>query len=242
MAIMVLVLITNLIPDPQRSKEEKLITRPMLSQYPPMIGHMAKANKEIPHRMVRLTLLMDTIRTKLLPAVRPICHHQSIKHLRSLREELSYMITTANRDKAVTLAAETRIHDEKLVEMADPSKGNNLGMTTTHTAEATRISIDFPAAAMKNGKALAAMMMIQLHEEQREDIAVAETHRRTSRAKDVTPYHPHQAVHMAAAVAAQLGHTAPENIRRMMSTHTSILVDSVGPPSAEVCRTTTSFP
>jgi hypothetical protein len=26
-----------------------------------------------------------------------------------------------------------------------------------------------------------------------------------------------------------------------MSTHASILVDSVGPPSAEVCRTTTSF-
>jgi hypothetical protein len=30
--------------------------------------------------------------------------------------------------------------------------------------------------------------------------------------------------------------------RPMMSMHASILVDSVGPPSAEVCRTTTSFP
>jgi hypothetical protein len=28
----------------------------------------------------------------------------------------------------------------------------------------------------------------------------------------------------------------------VMSTHTSVLVDSVGPPSAEVCRTTASFP
>jgi hypothetical protein len=28
----------------------------------------------------------------------------------------------------------------------------------------------------------------------------------------------------------------------LMSMHASILVDSVGPPSTEVCRTTTSFP
>jgi hypothetical protein len=28
----------------------------------------------------------------------------------------------------------------------------------------------------------------------------------------------------------------------LMSTHASVLVDSVGPPSAEVCRTTASFP
>jgi hypothetical protein len=28
----------------------------------------------------------------------------------------------------------------------------------------------------------------------------------------------------------------------VMSTHASILVDNVGPPSAEVCRTATSFP
>jgi hypothetical protein len=28
----------------------------------------------------------------------------------------------------------------------------------------------------------------------------------------------------------------------VMSTHTSIIVDSVGPPSAEVCRTIASFP
>jgi hypothetical protein len=30
--------------------------------------------------------------------------------------------------------------------------------------------------------------------------------------------------------------------RLVMSTHASILLDSVGPPSAEVCRTTASFP
>jgi hypothetical protein len=28
----------------------------------------------------------------------------------------------------------------------------------------------------------------------------------------------------------------------LMSTHASVLVDSVGPPSAEVCRTAASFP
>jgi hypothetical protein len=28
----------------------------------------------------------------------------------------------------------------------------------------------------------------------------------------------------------------------VMSTHASVLVDSVGPPSAEVCRAATSFP
>jgi hypothetical protein len=33
-----------------------------------------------------------------------------------------------------------------------------------------------------------------------------------------------------------------EALRRVMSTHASILVDSVGPPSAEVCRTAASFP
>jgi hypothetical protein len=29
---------------------------------------------------------------------------------------------------------------------------------------------------------------------------------------------------------------------QVMSTHASVLVDSVGPPSAEVCRTAASFP
>jgi hypothetical protein len=30
--------------------------------------------------------------------------------------------------------------------------------------------------------------------------------------------------------------------KSLMSTHASILVDSVGPPSVEVCRTAVSFP
>jgi hypothetical protein len=33
-----------------------------------------------------------------------------------------------------------------------------------------------------------------------------------------------------------------EALRRVMSTHASILIDSVGPPSVEVCRTAASFP
>jgi hypothetical protein len=180
-----------------------------------MIGHMAKANKEIPHRLTRITLLMDTTKTRPLPAIRPICRHQSIRHSRSLREELSYMTMMASRDGAVMLAAETSRHDEKPVEMADPSKGNNLAMTTAHTAATTRISIALPAAAMTKGKAPAAMTMIQLYKEQREAVAVAEIHRRTSRAKDMILHHPLQADLMAAA--AQPGHAAPEKIRRITS-------------------------
>jgi hypothetical protein len=42
MAITVLALITNLIPDPQRPEEEKLATGQMPFQYPMMIGRMAK--------------------------------------------------------------------------------------------------------------------------------------------------------------------------------------------------------
>jgi hypothetical protein len=177
----------------------------MLFQYPLMIGHMAKAIREIPHHLTGITLLMaDTIKTKLLPAIRPTCHHQSIRHSRSLREELSYMEMKANRDKAVTLAAETSHHGKKLVKMADPSKGNKLDMMTARTAAATKINIAPPAALMTKGKAPAAMTRtrkIQLHIEQREAVAVAETHRRTSRARGMTPHHPHQAAPMAAAVA-----------------------------------------
>jgi hypothetical protein len=157
---------------------------------------------------------MDTIKTKLLPAIGPICHHQSIRHSRSWREELSYVITMANKDRAVTLAAETSRHDEKPVEMADPSKGNSLGMTTAHTVAATRISIALPATAM---------MTIQLHEEQREAVAVAETHRKMSRAKDMTLHHPHQGAPMAAvAVAAQPGHAAPKKICMITSPATCV--------------------
>jgi uncharacterized protein with ACT and thioredoxin-like domain len=108
----------------------------------------------------------------------------------------------ASGDRAVTLAAETIRHDEKPVEMADPSIGNNLAMTTACTAAATRISIALPAAAMTKGKAPAAMTMIQLHEEQKEVIIVAEIHRGTARAKDMILPHPLQAAFMAVAVAA----------------------------------------
>ena len=38
------------------------------------------------------------------------------------------------------------------------------------------------------------------------------------------------------------GLTGNYTVGPLMSTHASILVDSVGPPSAEVCRTATSFP
>jgi hypothetical protein len=102
-------------------------------------------------------------------------------------------------------------HDEKPVEMAGPSIGNHLTMTTARTTAATRISIHLPATAITKGKVPTAMTMTQLHEEQREAIAVAEIRRRTSRVKGVTLHHPHQVALMAAVavVAAQPGHTPP---------------------------------
>jgi hypothetical protein len=71
----------------------------------------------------------------------------------------------ASKDEAVTLDAETIRHDGKPVETADPSKGNDLAMTTARTAAVTRISIALPAAAMTKGKAPAAMTTIHLHGE-----------------------------------------------------------------------------
>jgi hypothetical protein len=130
-----------------------------------MIGHMAKANKEIPHRLTRITLLMDTTKTRPLPAISPICCHRCIRHSKSLREELSYATTMASGDGVVSLAAEMSRHDEKPVVMADASKGNNLAMTMACTAVETRISIALHAAVMTKGKAPAAMTMIQLHKE-----------------------------------------------------------------------------
>jgi hypothetical protein len=127
----------NQVPDPQRPEEEKLVTGQMPSQYPLMIGHMAKAIKEIHRR------------------------HQSIRRSKSHKKELSYATTMASGEGVMTLAGETSHHDE----MAGPSIGNNLVMTTACTAAATRISIALHAAAMTKGKAPAAMTMIQLHEE-----------------------------------------------------------------------------
>jgi hypothetical protein len=125
----------------------------------------------------------------------------------------------ASSDGVVTLATEMSRHDEKPVEMVDPSKGNNLDMMTAHTAAVTRISIALHAATMIKGKAPTSMTMIELHEEQREAVAVAEIHRRTSRAKGVTLHHPHQAALMAAAVAvaAQPGRAPPAKIHRIRS-------------------------
>jgi hypothetical protein len=216
---MVLTLITNLIMDPQRPEEEKLATGQMPSQYPLMIGRMAKAIKEIHHLLTRTILLMDTTKTRPLPAKSTIYRHQSIRHSRSLKEELSYATTKASGDRVTTLAAETSRHDKKPVEMADPSKGNNLAMTTTRTAAVIRISIALHAAAITKGKAPAAMTTIQLHAEQREAIVVVEIHRRTSRAKGVTLHHPHQVAPMVAVVAvvAQPVHMPPAKICRIRS-------------------------
>jgi surfactin synthase thioesterase subunit len=107
----------------------------------------------------------------------------------------------ANKEGVVTLAGEMSHHDEKPIEMAGQSIGNLLAMTMMRTAAMTRISITLHAAAMKKGKAPAAMMMTQLHEEQREAVAVAEIRRRMSRVNDVTLHHPHQAAPMAVVVA-----------------------------------------
>jgi hypothetical protein len=168
---MVHALITNLIPDPQRPEEEKLITGQMPSQFPPMINHMAKAIKEIYRHPTRTTRPMDTTKTRPRPAISPICRHQSIRRSKSQREESSYVTTMASGEGVMTLAGETSRHDEKPVEMAGPSIGNNLPITTACTAAETRISIALHAAAMTKGKAPAAMTMIQLHEEQRKVVA-----------------------------------------------------------------------
>jgi hypothetical protein len=221
---MVHTLITNLIPDPQKSEEEKLATRQMPSQYPPMASHTARACREIHHHLTRITLPMDSSKTMLLPAIRPTCRHQSIIHSKSQREESSYVIMMASADEAVMLDAETIRHDGKLVETADPSKGNDLAMTTARTAAATRISIALPAAAMTKGKAPTTMTTIHLHGEQREAVVVAEINRRMARVKDVTLRHLHQAAPMAAAVAAaaQQNHATPAKIRRTRSPMTRV--------------------
>jgi hypothetical protein len=131
----------------------------------------------------------------------------------------------AREDEAVTLDAEMIRHDGKLVETADPSKGNDLAMTTARTAAATRISIALPAAMMTKGKAPAAMTTIHLHGEQREAIVAVEINRKTARVKDdVILCHPHQAAPMVAAVAAadQQNHATLARIRRTRSPTTRV--------------------
>jgi hypothetical protein len=218
---MVHALITNLTPDPQKSEEEKLAIGLMPSQYPPMTNHMARAIKEIHHHLTRTTLLTDT-KTRPNLAIRPTCRHQSIRRLKSHREELSYVIMMASEEGVVTLAGETTHHDVRPVEMADPGIGKHLAMMTARIAMVTRISIALHAVMMTKGRAPAAMTMIQLHEEQKEAIAVAEIHRRTLRVKGVILHHPHQVAPMVVAVAAQLGHVPLEKIRRTRSHMTCV--------------------
>jgi hypothetical protein len=221
---MVRVLIMNLILDPQKSEEEKLATGQMPSQYPLMTSHTARVHREIHHHLARITLPMDTSKTMLLPAIRPTCHHQSIRCSKSQREESSYVTTMASEDEAVTLDAEMIRHDGKLVETADPSKGNDLAMMMACTVAARRISIAFPTTTMTKGRAPAAMMTTHLHEEQREVIVAAEINRRMVRIKDVTLHHLHQAAPMAAAMAAvaQQNHATLARIRRTRSPTTRV--------------------
>jgi hypothetical protein len=131
----------------------------------------------------------------------------------------------ASEGKAVTLDAETIRHDGRPAETADPSKGNDLAMTTARTAVATKISIASLATMITKGKGPAAMTMIHLHGEQREAVVAAEINRRTVRAKDdVILRHPHQAAPMAAAVAAadQQDHATLARIHRTRSPTTRV--------------------
>jgi hypothetical protein len=131
----------------------------------------------------------------------------------------------ACEDEAVTLDAKTIRHDGKQVGTADPSKENDLAMTTTHAVAATRISIALPTATMIKGKAPTAMTMIHLHGEQREAVVAVEINRRTARVKDdVILRHPHQAAPMAAvvAVADQQNHATLARIRRTRSPTTRV--------------------
>jgi hypothetical protein len=222
---MVHVLTTNLIPDPQRSEEEKLAISDTPSQYPPMTNHMAKAHRETHRHPARITQLTDTNKPLLLLAIRPTCRHQSIRRSKSPREELSYATMMANEDEAVTLDVETIRHDGKTAGMADPREGTDLAMTTACTATVTKTIIAPLAVTMTKGKGPAAMMTIHLHEEQKEAVVAAKISRRTARVKDgVTLRHPHQRVHMAvvAVAAGQQGRATLARIRHIRSPTTLV--------------------
>jgi hypothetical protein len=198
---MVNVLTTNLIPDPQKSEEEKLAIRDTPSQYPPMTNHMAKARRETHRHPARITLLTDTNKTMLPLAIRPTCRHQSIRRSKSQRGELSYATMMASEGEAVTLDTETIRHDGKTAGMADPREGTGLAMTMMRIAAATKTSIAPLAVMMTKGKVPAAMTTIHLHEEQKGVVVAAKISRRTARVKDgVTLRHPQQGAPMAAAV------------------------------------------
>jgi hypothetical protein len=61
------------------------------------------------------------------------------------------------KDEVVTLATEMSRHGERLVGMADPSKGNKIVMMMARDAAARKVRIMDPAAMMTKGKAPAAM-------------------------------------------------------------------------------------
>jgi hypothetical protein len=108
-------LIKSLIPDPLRFEEEKPVTGRMTSQYRQIASHMAKDHGGIHQLLTRTTLhLAGTIEMKLLPAIRLICHRQSTRHSKSLREELSYAMAKAREDEAVRQTAEMSRHGRKL--------------------------------------------------------------------------------------------------------------------------------
>jgi hypothetical protein len=219
------ILIINLIPDPQKSKEEKLAIGDTPSQYPLMINHMAKVCRGTHRHPARITLLTDTNRILLLLAIRPTCRHQSIRHSKSQREELSYATMMANEDEAVTLDAETIRHDGRIAGMADPREGTGLAMTTARTVMAIKTSIAPLAITMTEGKAPAAMTMTHLHEDQKEAVVAAENSRRTARVNQGTTLrHPHQAAPMAMAVvvADQQGPAALAKIRQTRSPTTPV--------------------
>jgi hypothetical protein len=222
---MVDVLTTNLIPDPQKSEEEKLAIGDTPSQYPPMTNQMAKAHREIHRHPARITRLTDTNKPLLLLAIRPTCRHQSIRRSKSPREESSYATMMANEDEAMTLDAEMIRHDGKTAGMADPREGTGLTMTMMRIAVAIKTSIAPLAVTMAKGKAPAVMTTIHPHEQQKEAVAAAKISRRTARVKDgVTLRHPHQGAPMAAAVVAadQQGHATLARIRQTRSPTTPV--------------------
>jgi hypothetical protein len=98
---MVRALTMNLIPNPQKSKEEKLTTGQTPSQYPLMTNQMAKARREIHRHPARITLLTDTNKTMLPLAIRPTCRHQSIRRSKSQREGSSYATMMARENEAM---------------------------------------------------------------------------------------------------------------------------------------------
>jgi hypothetical protein len=225
MAIMVRALIMNLIPDPQKSEEEKLAIGRTPSQYLPMTNRMAKARREIHRHPARITLLTDTAMTMLPLAIRPTCRHQSIRRAKSQREELSYATMMASEGEAVTLDAKTIRHDGKPTGMVDPREGTGLVMTMIRIAAAIKTSIAPLAITMTKGKAPAAMMTSHLHKKQKEAVVAAKISHRTARVKGgVTLRHPHQGAPMAAAVVAadQQGCVALARIRHPRSPTTPV--------------------